>query len=235
MSETDLFNGSDSDPTTDSHERTNERTEKVAADVDRPTAVDAHAHIADFATIGDVLAAGLWPSDERHPRIRSGERAEIPHYVRVAVWYRDHGRCEHCTTRSIQGPWHLDHIVPWSAGGSDRSDNLRVLCEKHNLERSNFVDPTERPRRPVTWWCTNCMSEPWETLLWHMPDGTKQWIVTCPQHGISKRCAVIRAFEWINENGAEDWWSRNPIEPDAALVVAHCAHCGVPGMTDRPL
>lgn len=112
-------------------------------------------------TIAETLESlidGYWTNpDRRHPVIRTGEREPISNHVRAAIWFRDGGRCDWCESpEPVKGPWHLDHITPWSAGGSDRSANLRVLCERHNIERSNRIDPFERPRMPVTR-CQGCV------------------------------------------------------------------------------
>jgi hypothetical protein len=195
-------------------------------------AVDAHARTADRMTaVGELLASGsIWRTDERHPVVRSGERDEIPVHVRSAVWWRDRGRCELCQA-PIDGPWHLDHITPWSAGGSDRTTNLRILCEPHNLQRSNHVDPTERPRMAATWWCLNCHRQPWE--IWHESDGTTR--ARCPRHGFGKACRVRRGLEWALDNDLPDWHARDGIDEAAKLTIAYCAHCDAPGLTDQPL
>lgn len=67
-----------------------------------------------------------------------------------------------CGTRLTIQTAQLDHIVPWSAGGSDRSDNLRLLCEPCNTGRSNFrgeLDIQAARRAPV---CANCVA------CWHL-------------------------------------------------------------------
>lgn len=183
-------------------------------------------------------------TDQRHERIRGGQRKPIPAHVRVAVWFRDRGLCELCGFQPIEGPWHLDHVIPWSAGGPDSTDNLRVLCEAHNMARSNFVDLTERPRRPATWWCLNCFAEPdpeWmdrhDDDLDRMP-GEWRWsesgVPVCPAHRYG--CSVTRGCERTVEQGeAATWHRRALINPTEAGVVAYCAHCHAPGLTDRPL
>jgi len=51
----------------------------------------------------------------------------------------------------------LDHIVPWSAGGSDRSSNLRTLCNVCNEQRSNHqADMDLVTVLPVANWCLPC-------------------------------------------------------------------------------
>lgn len=184
--------------------------------------------------IGGVIRAGFIPTGARHPVIRSGERQPIADFVRAAVWYRDRGCCELCGTRRVvDGPWHLDHITPWSAGGSDDSTNLRVLCERHNMDRGNRVDPTERPRRPVTWWCLRCWSPPLIDQWQHVTTGTSRVPTVCPVHTMPERCRVIRGYRRTYEVTGEwpDWHMAGlPVE-GSNDPIAYCAHCNAPGMT----
>jgi ribosomal protein S27AE len=90
---------------------------------------------------------------ERWPRLRTGERDRISGKVRRLVYERDGRRCVYCgSTYDLQ----LDHVIPWSAMGSDRSDNLRTLCELCNGERSNRRDPIPARIVPVVDWCDWC-------------------------------------------------------------------------------
>ena len=95
----------------------------------------------------DAFADQLWIAHERWPVVRSGPRTLIPRDVRVAVYKRDRFRCSFCGET-----WNLtlDHIVPWSAGGSDDPSNLRTLCRDCNERRSNYrycgdVSPRRNP------------------------------------------------------------------------------------------
>lgn len=194
-------------------------------------AVDAGAHTAEgFVSPGDVIAAGeLWPTGERHPVLRTGERATIPVHVRAAVWYRDNGQCSDCSPTCPSGDiLHLDHIVPWSAGGTDATDNLRLLCERHNLERSNYVD-FARPKRPATWWCVRCYDR--VGFAWEYVNG----LPLCPTHRPETHCRVTRRYLQVLHEAGElpTWHERGPITN--ASVVAYCAHCNLPGLTDQPL
>lgn len=216
--------------------RTDGRTKTV-----QPIAIKAeavtHGRVSeDPARLSELLdPAVLWPT-ERHPVIRSGERAEIPPHVRAAVWYRDRGKCELCGTTTPDGqPWHLDHITPWSAGGSDETHNLRVLCERHNMDRGNRIDSTERERRPATWWCLNCYDlDDWR---WSYDNG----FPTCLIHNVdithpyAWRCTVVRAYKaaWQRDRSLPDWHHIQPLE--GGSTIAYCAHCNAPGLTGRPL
>jgi hypothetical protein len=91
-----------------------------------------------------------WPSARRHEK-----RAEIPWHVRQAVFKRDDYRCCFCGTQTTD--LHLDHIIPWSAGGTDHSDNLRALCASCNLTKTNTYYPEDLRRElPVAAGCLEC-------------------------------------------------------------------------------
>jgi hypothetical protein len=113
------------------------------------------------ALVGDWLTGAEYA--ERAPIVRSGEREPIPAATRFVVHCRDHWRCAWCAFISDperrNGIQYLevDHIIPWSAGGSDRSDNLRSLCNVCNTRRSNFVTDSGHARaRACVVWCDPC-------------------------------------------------------------------------------
>jgi hypothetical protein len=72
-----------------------------------------------------------------------GRVVELPHNrliptpVKVEVWRRDHGQCVQCgSTKNL----HFDHDIPFSKGGSSLTvANVRLLCAKHNLEKSDKI------------------------------------------------------------------------------------------------
>ena len=179
--------------------------------------------------IGDILTRGI-SLGKRHERTRAGARTEIPNHIRSAVWWRDRGQCDICGTTG--GKWELDHITPWSAGGSDTTDNLRVLCVDCNQERSNRHDPRERPMMPATWWCIQCYthSHQWMPALGVDPP-------RCPRHRYA--CNVVRGMQRYHDEHEQwpNWYlEAAPIDPEIEpLVVAFCAHCLAPGLTARAL
>lgn len=64
------------------------------------------------------------------------KRPPIPREVVDAVYRRDGGRCVYCgSTENLQ----LDHIIPFSKGGATTLENLQLLCQKCNLEKSNHI------------------------------------------------------------------------------------------------
>lgn len=61
----------------------------------------------------------------------------IPSHVKQEVWKRDHGRCVQCGEMENL---HFDHDIPFSKGGSSlTAANVRLLCAKHNLQKSDKI------------------------------------------------------------------------------------------------
>lgn len=62
----------------------------------------------------------------------------IPSDVKLAVFKRDKGACVRCGSKH---DLHFDHILPYSLGGSSTNvDNIQLLCQKHNLEKSAKIE-----------------------------------------------------------------------------------------------
>jgi hypothetical protein len=66
----------------------------------------------------------------------ANKRPPIPKDVVDAVWNRDGGKCVYCGSNENL---HLDHIIPFSKGGDTSIENLQLLCQKCNLEKSNKI------------------------------------------------------------------------------------------------
>jgi 5-methylcytosine-specific restriction endonuclease McrA len=74
------------------------------------------------------------------PKPASTLTRHIPLAVRDEVYRRDKGSC---TYRSADGirccsrvAVELDHVMPYSMGGAHSAENLRLLCARHNRQRS---------------------------------------------------------------------------------------------------
>ena len=74
--------------------------------------------------------------ENRHSR-------HIPPYVRMEVFHRDQGKCVNCgDTIEIQ----YDHIIPFSLGSSNSTNNIQILCKRCNLRKSNNLTVSRRNR-----------------------------------------------------------------------------------------
>ena len=62
----------------------------------------------------------------------------IPSNVKLEVWKRDKGKCVKCGSNKNL---HFDHIIPFSKGGSSlTSENIQILCAKHNISKSDKIE-----------------------------------------------------------------------------------------------
>ncbi len=67
----------------------------------------------------------------RHTRL-------IPSKIKKEVWKRDQGKCVICgESKNL----HFDHDLPFSKGGTSLlANNVRLLCAKCNLKKSNKIE-----------------------------------------------------------------------------------------------
>lgn len=70
-----------------------------------------------------------------HQWVKWAGREAIPAHVRRAVFERDGERCVYCG--AVDGPFHLDHVFPFSRGGSTTIENLVVACVPCNLSKGS--------------------------------------------------------------------------------------------------
>ncbi len=83
-------------------------------------------------TSADVL------SEKNQEEVNLSYSRLIPSEVKKEVWKRDKGRCVICEeTKNL----HFDHDLPFSKGGTSLSiNNVRLLCMKHNLQKSGKIE-----------------------------------------------------------------------------------------------
>jgi hypothetical protein len=83
-----------------------------------------------------ILAGVKILVDASEHRVRRG-RPVVSAARRAAILKRDGEVCTYCQT--TLGPFHIDHIIPVSRGGSNQDDNLCVACAPCNLTKSAKV------------------------------------------------------------------------------------------------
>ena len=64
---------------------------------------------------------------------RRHRRPSLPASTRRAVFNRDGYNCTYCG--DVEGPFDLDHVIPYSKGGSHDEDNLVVACSSCNRSK----------------------------------------------------------------------------------------------------
>lgn len=62
----------------------------------------------------------------------------IPAQVKQTVYKRDKGKCVKCGSSDNL---HFDHDLPFSLGGTSLlAENIKLLCARHNLAKSNKLE-----------------------------------------------------------------------------------------------
>lgn len=93
----------------------------------------------------------LW-EDEQLPPAKPGASAKQKRISRrrKEVYDRSQGQCHYCSTPlTLDGRWHVEHMLPQALGGPDEAWNLVAACQRCNLAKSDrtaleFI--TEVPR-----------------------------------------------------------------------------------------
>lgn len=76
-----------------------------------------------------------------YSRLAAVERGELSDSMRYDILNRDNFTCVICGASSRQGVrLHVDHIIPVSKGGKSVPSNLRTLCERCNIGKSNKTE-----------------------------------------------------------------------------------------------
>lgn len=69
------------------------------------------------------------------------ERSLMTSAMRYEILKRDNYRCQICGSTAQDGvKLHIDHIIPVSKGGKTVPENLRVLCDRCNLGKSDKIE-----------------------------------------------------------------------------------------------
>ena len=69
------------------------------------------------------------------------ERGKVSDSLRYDILRRDNFKCVICGASQHQGArLHVDHIVPIAKGGKSTPDNLRTLCERCNIGKSDKLE-----------------------------------------------------------------------------------------------
>jgi hypothetical protein len=106
------------------------------------------------------------PERKVSPKPPAKHSRYVPEGIRRVVWQRDGGMCrqelpsgKRCKSTAFL---ELDHIIPWSLGGSSHdANNLRLLCRAHNQLKGG-AGPGNPPRYPGT-------NQPGRNPDWGMP------------------------------------------------------------------
>ena len=79
--------------------------------------------------------------EEKTYSFKCSSRKAIPGTIRQNVLMRDNYTCQICGATVEDGAkLEIDHIIPYSKGGTDKENNLQVLCRQCNREKHNRTD-----------------------------------------------------------------------------------------------
>jgi hypothetical protein len=91
-----------------------------------PLCSSCYTERAAMVETGPFMSTGIAPP-----------RDPIPAQLRFRVLQRDGFRCQYCGRSARDGATlHLDHIVPFAAGGATHESNLITACEACNLGKA---------------------------------------------------------------------------------------------------
>ncbi|MFC1478666.1 HNH endonuclease, partial [Candidatus Margulisiibacteriota bacterium] len=90
-----------------------------------------------FRFILEEAEVDITNNEYKENKLRQRTRI-IPSDVKKEVWERDKGKCVKC---GATDELHFDHDLPYSKGGSSiTADNVKILCARHNLEKSDKIE-----------------------------------------------------------------------------------------------
>jgi len=93
----------------------------------------------------------------------------VPDHLRQAVIQRAGNRCEYCLLSQLaqEASFHIDHVIPQSAGGPTVLENLALACVTCSLSkgaRQTATDPETRTSVPLF----NPRQDSWRNhFQWH--------------------------------------------------------------------
>lgn len=104
----------------------------------------ALAYVPTASTSAGIIGAGagatlvlcMFMHFTRPTPVAPAYRHPIPLNVRAAVIARDAFACRHCGSTDV-GTFQIDHVIPYSKGGTDDISNLQTLCAHCNESKGN--------------------------------------------------------------------------------------------------
>jgi hypothetical protein len=80
----------------------------------------------------------LWPPEERPPVEALATAFKPVSRRRREIFERSQGRCHYCgEDLTLDGKWHVEHMMPRALGGADASVNLVAACAPCNLAKAD--------------------------------------------------------------------------------------------------
>lgn len=139
-------------------------------------------------------------------RSSTEDRAPIAARVRFNVLRRADFCCQLCGSRPGNDKMHVDHVLPWSLGGSDHEDNLIALCARCNTGKGALIaiPPSlcagPRDADGFTTWK--------RFGAWTLEACDTGMLINLPSHSGYVWIAIERVHEqdWIRHFSMKTWW-----------------------------
>lgn len=105
--------------------------------------------------------------------------------IRFAILERDNFTCQYCGRGAPEVKLEVDHLIPYSKGGKDKSTNLLTACRACNLHKSDKdIKPLRLPKEiqlpkqhTVSYKgkCIKMSEETWQRLKEKRSQSGKTW------------------------------------------------------------
>ena len=102
--------------------------QKLVRGVIRDLINQANSQKADGPKKPKTKKPAATKSQPKPKQDKSKRSRHIPAAIRVSVLHRDRYKCVFCGRNSKQVQLEVDHIEPFSKGGSNAPNNLQTLC-----------------------------------------------------------------------------------------------------------
>lgn len=93
----------------------------------------AKGFMSSWIVLDSATKRKSWLTDTGEPPPTGKASRSISKSLRFAVLRRDDFSCTYCGRRPPEVKLHIDHVIPWSKGGTTEMINLRAACEDCNL------------------------------------------------------------------------------------------------------
>lgn len=98
---------------------------------------EKEASCQEFGHLCPAYFASGSSTETREVRNR---RRNLPHATIVRVVRRDNNTCQNCGKILLDKEIEIDHIIPYSRGGSSDESNLRVTCLECNRKKGKKIE-----------------------------------------------------------------------------------------------
>jgi len=68
---------------------------------------------------------------------------QVNNQIRKEIFERDNHTCRYCGNK--EGPFHADHVYPYSKGGETSIENLVTACANCNTKKQNKIGLWPKP------------------------------------------------------------------------------------------